>query len=116
MSIIFTHDQEQHKVALASKKDHEELSGSKIYTEIKPFEQFYLAEDYHQKYYLQGDRVLFREIQAYYKIFSELVGSTVAARLNGYVAGYGDPALIREEIMDYGLSPEGQRFFSNYQK
>jgi peptide-methionine (S)-S-oxide reductase len=104
MSIIFTHDQEQHETALSSKKDHEELSGSKVYTEIKPFEHFYLAEDYHQKYYLQGDQVLFREIQAYYKIFSELVGSTVAARLNGYVAGYGESFIFQEEHNDYGLS------------
>lgn len=116
MSLIFTHNEGQREAATAGKKDFEHNTGSKIYTEIKPFERFYLAEDYHQKYYLQGEQVLFKEIQAYYQTFNELVDSTVAARLNGYVAGYGDPALIREEIRDYGLSSEGMKQLYDYLK
>jgi len=64
--------------------------------------RFYLAEDYHQKYYLQHDRVLMRELAGYTP--RQLVDSTIAARLNGYVAGRGTPAQLREELAGFGLS------------
>ena len=35
--------------------------------------------------------------------------STTAARLNGYVGGYGDPVLLEKELDSYGLSDEGER-------
>jgi hypothetical protein len=39
---------------------------------------FYLAEDYHQKYYLRHDRTLMRELEGYSP--AQLVDSTVTAR------------------------------------
>lgn len=65
--------------------------------------RFFLAEDYHQKYYLRHDSLLFREFAAYSP--QQLVDSTVAARLNGYVSGRGAPERLREEIESFGLSP-----------
>ncbi len=52
-SIIFYHDGEQKRIAEKSK---EKLNKSKKYrkeiqTEIKPAEDFWVAEDYHQKYF-----------------------------------------------------------------
>ena len=47
--------------------------------------RFYLAEDYHQKYYLRHIPTLISELADYTP--RELVESTVAARLNGYVSG-----------------------------
>jgi len=64
--------------------------------------RFYLAEDYHQKYYLRHDGVLMRELAGYTP--QQLVDSTVAARLNGYVAGSGTPGQLREELPRLGLS------------
>ena len=64
---------------------------------------FYLAEDYHQKYYLRHDAVLMTELAAYSP--RQLVDSTVAARLNGFVAGRGTPAQLRESLPHLGLSP-----------
>ena len=107
MSIIFYHSDEQQKAAEASRILIEQKSGVKIYTEIVAFSDFYLAEDYHQKYYLQGEKALAGEIRAYYPDISDFVNSTAAARLNGIVGGYGDPALLAEEIENYGLSPSG---------
>lgn len=107
MSIIFYHSDEQQKAAEASRMSIERKSGAKIYTELVAFSDFYLAEDYHQKYYLQGDKVLSGEIKAYYPVFSDFINSTAAARLNGIVGGYGDPAILAEEIENYGLSPSG---------
>lgn len=67
--------------------------------------KFYLAEDYHQKYYLRHDTVLMNELAGYSS--QQLVDSTVAARLNGYVAGKGTLAQLREDLPRLGLSPTG---------
>jgi peptide-methionine (S)-S-oxide reductase len=64
--------------------------------------RFYLAEDYHQKYYLRHDRTLIAELADYTP--RELVESTVAARLNGYVAGQGALAQLHDELPRLGLS------------
>jgi peptide-methionine (S)-S-oxide reductase len=52
-SAIFVHDEEQKKIAEASKKALEESGRFKepIATEILPAGPFYEAEDYHQNYY-----------------------------------------------------------------
>ncbi len=52
-SIIFYHDEEQKKVAEKSKKELDKLGKykKKIQTEIKSSEKFWVAEDYHQKYF-----------------------------------------------------------------
>jgi peptide-methionine (S)-S-oxide reductase len=52
-SVIFYHNEEQKKMAEASKKEMD-ASGTfsnPIVTEIQPFEDFYEAEDYHQDYF-----------------------------------------------------------------
>ena len=64
---------------------------------------FHLAEDYHQKYYLRHDKLLMTELAGYSA--RQLCDSTVAARLNGYVAGRGTPAQLREDAAMLGLSP-----------
>jgi peptide-methionine (S)-S-oxide reductase len=64
--------------------------------------RFYLAEDYHQKYYLRHDRLLMQELAGYTS--QQLVESTVAARLNGYVAGRGTPAQLHDDLPRLGLS------------
>ena len=64
--------------------------------------RFYLAEDYHQKYYLRHERTLLAELADYTP--SELIESTVAARLNGYVAGRGSLAQLQDELPRLGLS------------
>jgi len=69
--------------------------------------RFYLAEDYHQKYYLRHDKVLMRELE--HLSPAQLVESTVAARLNGFVAGRGTIARLREELPGLGISDEAQR-------
>jgi peptide-methionine (S)-S-oxide reductase len=114
MSAIFYHSEEQKKAALESMAAVEEKLQVKINTEIVPLSRFYLAENYHQKYYLQSVQALAGEIKAYYPEFTDFVDSTAAARLNGLVAGYSDPALTAEELESYGLSPRGRELLQRY--
>jgi peptide-methionine (S)-S-oxide reductase len=52
-SAIFFHDEKQKEIAEKSKKDLEQagLYKDPIVTEITPFNDFYIAEDYHKNYY-----------------------------------------------------------------
>jgi peptide-methionine (S)-S-oxide reductase len=55
-SVIFFHDDKQREIAEKSKRELEQMGIYKnpIVTEIMPFEKFYIAEDYHKKYYEQN--------------------------------------------------------------
>lgn len=52
-SVIYYHNDEQKKIAEASKKAADEAGfyNDPIVTEISPFDKFYVAESYHQDYY-----------------------------------------------------------------
>lgn len=54
-SAIFYHNDKQREIAEKSKRDLEEsgIYRDPIVTEIVPFKKFYIAEDYHKKYYEQ---------------------------------------------------------------
>ncbi len=104
-SIIFCHNYEQRRLAQESKERQEARCGCRVYTEIVPAAAFYLAEDYHQKYRLQQSRKFVSEFKAIYPDNSDFVNSTAAARVNGYLGGYGALADLQAEIDDLGLSP-----------
>lgn len=108
-SIIFYHDQEQRRLAEASRDREAASRGSRIYTEIVPFAKFYLAETYHQKYRLQQVPALLSEFRAIYPQDDEFINSTSAARVNGYLGGYGTLAALQACIEDLGLSPAAQQ-------
>jgi peptide-methionine (S)-S-oxide reductase len=114
MAIVFYHDQAQEEAARKSKTALEQQLGRKITTELMPYSEFYPAEDYHQKYYLQNEQELAYELRAYYPEFSSFVGSTAAARLNGIIGGYTDADLLAEELDSYGLSPLGLDLLQRY--
>jgi len=105
-SIIFYHSEEQSQLAVASRQQEEARSGKTIVTEIVPFSEFYLAEDYHQKYYLQHEGTLMEELRAIYPDFSNFVDSTVAARINGFLGGHGSLESLKEQMNSFGISPE----------
>ncbi len=88
----------------------------KIMTEILPAKEFFPAETYHQKYVLQQDRELMKEFTTMYPSNEDFVNSTVAAKINGYLAGYGTTELLQQELDSLGLSPEAKKKLVNIVK
>jgi len=106
-SIIFVHDEEQQTAAEESKRAAAVRLG-RVYTDIVPFERFYLAEDYHQKYRLRNSARLYREFRSFYPAAADFRESTAAARVNGYLDGWGSREELEAEIESFGLSAEGE--------
>lgn len=99
---VFAADAAQLDAAQASKVRIAESTKRAVHTAVEPLTQFWQAEDYHQKYSLRRHADLLAALHAYTP--RELVDSTVAARMNGYVAGRGTPAQLDAEIGSFGLS------------
>jgi peptide-methionine (S)-S-oxide reductase len=104
-SAIMYHSEAQRQAADASLERMQHTLGRTLYVDIEPAREFWTAEDYHQKYYLRGEKRLMAEFAAMYPHEDAFVDSTAAARCNGYVAGAGDP---RETIDRLGLTEEGR--------
>ena len=108
-SFIFFHDERQKKLALASKEDLERKRGVKLMTEIVPYTGFFLAEGYHQKYYLQNRKEITGEFRTIYPVDRDFVNSTATARANGYIGGYGSLESFNKEAGSLGLTSESIR-------
>lgn len=106
---IFYHNDEQKKLAEETRDKIEATQKIKVQTEILPFSRFYVAEAYHQKYGLRGNSEFMREFRSTYSSDEALMNSTAAARVNGYLSGFGGGAALQEEIDSFGLTPEAQR-------
>ena len=108
-SIIFTHNEEQRQLALASKDQAEARLGARLYTEIVPYSGFYLAEGYHQKYYLRGVGELEAEYETIYPDIHDFVNSTAVARVNGFIGGHSSSTEVQALLDQLGLSEKGQQ-------
>ncbi len=108
MSLLFYHNEEQRSLTVASKERLEAELGRPVLTQLIPFSRFYLAEDYHQKYRLRQEEVLMTEFNAFYAEAQDFIDSTAAARINGYLAGYGTFQALQEHLSSFGLSPAGE--------
>jgi len=113
-SIIFVHNEEQQRLALQSKQQEEAKLGAKITTEIIPYTAFYPAEGWHQKYYLRQIPDLMADFKAMYPDAGNFIDSTAAARINGYIGGYGSADTLQKELASYGLSPTGNKALLEY--
>ena len=106
---IFYHGEEQRRLALESRDREAAKRKETIHTEVLPFTGFTLAEDYHQKYRLQQYPELASEFETVYPAMRDFVNSTAAARVNGFLGGYGSPELLKKEIGSYGLPAEAKK-------
>jgi len=107
-SAIFTHGEEQERIARESLARTGERLGRKVYTAIEPAGPFWPAEDYHQKYLHRRTGFLMRELRAAYPEEDRFIASTAAARLNGYMGGHGSPERFEEEAERLGVGPEAR--------
>jgi peptide-methionine (S)-S-oxide reductase len=108
-SIIFYHNAEQKRLALETKARVEAELNASVLTEIIPASAFYLAEAYHQKYYLQDVPQFKQEFGAIYPDTNDFIASTSAARVNGYLGGNGTVAALQTEVESFGLSPQAEQ-------
>jgi len=107
-SAVFYQNDAQKKLAQESRAREAAKKGKAVTTEILPLGTFYLAEEYHQKYFLRQSSPLLREFQAMYSDAKSFQASTAVARVNGYLGGHGSEAELRADIGRLGLSPRGQ--------
>lgn len=108
-SLVLTHDDAQLATARAVAERFEMARGRKLATRVEPLKHFYLAEDYHQKYYLRSDRRLMVDFRVMFASDDDFRESTAAARVNGYVAGDGSRMQLEHEIGSFGLTPDAAK-------
>ncbi len=108
MSILLYHTEVQRVKILEKKSEWEQTLTGVIQTEISPFKAFYQAEDYHQKYYLKRYKSATEALNIHFPSHEEFMQSTLVARLNGFVKGYGTLEGIRREIQEWGLDESEQ--------
>ncbi|XP_076449212.1 peptide methionine sulfoxide reductase-like [Babylonia areolata] len=100
MSAIFYHDEEQRHLAEKTRDELQKSIARPVVTVISQASTFYDAEDYHQKYMLRQDRQLLAALKL---TDAELIRSTTAAKLNGYVRGFGTLESFENDQKDFAL-------------
>ena len=101
-SLILYHDSEQREAA--QKSLQERAKRGRVYTELSPLENFYQAEDYHQKYQLRTGS-LYQQIKPLFATEEQLINAPAVTRLNAYAAGHLklDELLLFLEKMELAL-------------
>jgi methionine-S-sulfoxide reductase len=107
-AVVLYQDDTQRDAAQRS-KEALMAAGLAVATVIVPLTTFYLAETYHQKYILQNTPLM-ADIKSIYPDEQDWLNSTAAARLNGYLGGYGRADAFDHDIRHLGLSADGERF------
>lgn len=110
ISLLHYHTEQQHEIIAKVKKEMEARLGEEIETEISPFIDFTIAESRHQKYYLKRYPKALEQLAELYPDQELLTDSTFAARLNGFVKGYGTKKGITEELAQWSIGKAEKLF------
>lgn len=113
ISLLRFHSVQQKAAIARVKEEMESKLGEKIETEIAPYDQFTLAEERHQKYYLKRYPRILEQMAPYYSNADELCNSTFAARLNGFAKGFGSREKLMAEIAGWSISEESRNELSD---
>jgi len=99
MSAILYSDDKQRQIAEEA-IEKKKLSVRDVHVHFAPLDKFYLAEDYHQKYYLQNSS-LFEKLKIPRNDALVLANSFMATRLNGYFGGHGTYELFLSDLKGF---------------
>lgn len=110
ISLLFWHSEEQRLLIDQVKKERERQLNELVETEIRPFDGFTEAEERHQKYYLKRYPKALDQLAKLYPETSLLTDSTFAARLNGFVKGFGSRQRLIDEIAIWPIGQEQRAF------
>jgi peptide-methionine (S)-S-oxide reductase len=105
-SLILYADEEQRALAEEHLLGPAETGGKAAATVVAPLDEFYPAEDYHQKFYLRRYRDVAAEFMDIYPDPRDFRRSTAAARANAVLGGYGGPEDVERMAGELGLSDE----------
>jgi len=108
-AVVFYHNDDQKRLAEEYRDRLAAKLKGRVHTEVIAFSRFYPAEAYHQKYYLRQNRRLLQEMQRYYPQEAELMNSTAAARVNGYLGRFGTIEDLKAGIDRLGLSEDAKQ-------
>ncbi len=109
VSSLRYHNEQQLQIIDQVKMKMEQELGEPIETEITLLEQFTLAEQRHQKYYLKRYPKALEQLEPFYSSEESLVDSTFAARLNGFVKGFGTRDQIVTEIQSWQVDESARQ-------
>ncbi|WP_136688637.1 peptide-methionine (S)-S-oxide reductase MsrA [Halorhabdus amylolytica] len=101
--VILAQDDTQREIAERSHTALADRTGQSVATTVETLERFYPAEAYHQKYELRTLPVVADELEDLYG--DAFTASTVAARLNGFAAGYGTEDQRHDLLATLDLPP-----------
>lgn len=107
MTAVFYHNQRQKELAEESMREIQKKYAKPIATKILALDVFYEAEDYHQKYMLRQHKSLIKSLGLSDK---QLIRSHIAARVNGYLGGFGTIQRFNDEVDNWGLSDEQKNY------
>ena len=108
-AILFWHDDVQRETAEIRARGIADSRGRPVRTELRAYERFWPAEDYHQKYYLRGKQALAASIRARFDSEEAFVHSPVVARVNAHLGGHYPLSALRGDLAEIGLRALGER-------
>ena len=95
---MFAADDAQLAAVRRSASALERAQGIRVATQITGAAPFHSAEDYHQKWRLRRQDLVFDALERRFTDEAALLRSTAATKLNGYVAGYGTAAQLDRDL------------------
>jgi len=100
-AVLFV-DDEQRALSEEALDRIQKKFGRKPDTYVTKLDRFYQAEDYHQKYWLRCRQDVYRQLKL---SDPELVDSTLAAKVNAFLAGYDDSEVLHKLADEHSLPP-----------
>lgn len=107
-SVLWTHGEAQAKTARAFVDAWQKQHKREATTQILAAPRFWIAEDYHQKYRLRGNKTLLHALFGKKPTEEQVRESTLTARVNGWISGHGTTAEIEAGVKALALSAKAR--------